>query len=221
MAVQIQGNSGTVAEVETNTRATRVALRPGDYGSLGVYMLATNGGTFTGLPAADSELWQFRSTSATNLMVVKYIAMAATNTTAAFAAAFGQQLDLFTARSFTAAGTGGATATITGNNAKLRTSMGTTTIAEIRTATTAALGVGTKTLDAQPIASLTFGVPAALGTGWSLPNSGWLFNAEGESEHPIVLAQNEGLVIRNHIAMAATGTWIYSVTIKWAEYASY
>ena len=39
MPLQIQGNSGTVAEVEQNTRALRTVLRPNDYGSLGIFSL--------------------------------------------------------------------------------------------------------------------------------------------------------------------------------------
>ena len=36
-------------------------------------------------------------------------------------------------------------------------------------------------------------------------------------EHPIVLAQNEGLVIRNRTVWPAAGTGILQVEVAWAE----
>jgi hypothetical protein len=39
------------------------------------------------------------------------------------------------------------------------------------------------------------------------------------SEHPIVLAQNEGIAVR--ATMPATGTWSASVLMKWAEVTAY
>jgi len=67
------------------------------------------------------------------------------------------------AKSFSAAGTGGTAATITGNNGKMRTSMGTTLLGEARCASTAALGAGTKTLDSQAIGQISLSFGTAVG----------------------------------------------------------
>ena len=56
MALQLQGNGGTVAEVESATRAMRTALRPIDIGSLGSYRKAMTSGTIAaGLAGARSS----------------------------------------------------------------------------------------------------------------------------------------------------------------------
>ncbi len=43
----------------------------------------------------------------------------------------------------------------------------------------------------------------------------------GDGMHPIVLAQNEGIVIRNRTVWPAAGTGILMVALDWAEVAAY
>ena len=60
MAIQLQGNGGTVADVDgTNYRALRTTLRPIDYGALGSYRLSLLSGTMAAGLAANAEVWQF------------------------------------------------------------------------------------------------------------------------------------------------------------------
>lgn len=225
MALQIQGNGGTVAEVDgTSYRALRVANRPLDAGSLGHYRVSMATGTIAAALAANAELFQFRWTDATRLCVVHKILISAGANVAATAAGL-VTLEAAIARSWSAAGTGGTAATLTGNNQKTRTSMGTTLLGEARCATTAALGAGTKTLDTQGIGNLTFGI----GTGaitvaadLSLFPKTDLLEMDANEPHPVVLAQNEGFVIRNGAtAWPAAMTWGLGVSIVWAEVAAY
>lgn len=225
MAIQLQGNGGTVAEVDgTSYRAVRVTDRPLDVGALGHYRLAMTTGTIGAALAANGELFQFRWTDATRLCVVQKILVSAGANVAATAAGL-VNLEVTIARSFTAAGTGGATATLTGNNQKTRTSQGTTLLGEARVATTAALGAGTKTLDSQPVGNVFIGI----GTGaittsakLGLVDKIDLVEVDGSAQHPIVLATNEGFVIKNGAtAWPASMTWGMSVTVVWAEIASY
>jgi hypothetical protein len=216
MAFQPQGFSGVVAEVESNTRALRGVLRPTDFGALGVYSVGAATGTIGAGAGANSEIFQFRWTDATRLAVIKFVAVSAGNTATAFAAGV-TNFDVIAARSFTGAGTGGTTLTLTTNNAKLRTNMGTTLVGEIRVATTAALGAGTKTLDAQGFGNGASSVPATAGSV-VIPYT-QLYNPQSESEYPIVLAQNEGIVIR--ATVPGTGTWTAGIQVKWAEYTAY
>lgn len=216
MAILIIGNSGTVAEVEDTTRALRVVKRPIDYGTLGIYHLALTSGTMAAGLAAGSEVFQFRWTDATNLCAVKQIRISAGGTATAFAAG-AALIDAIMARSYTASGSGGTAATLSGNNAKLRTSMGTSLVGDARISSTAALTAGTRTLDAQAFASVSSSVIATAGTP-IMPPTDLLF-APDESEHPIILAQNEGFVLR--ATVPATGTWTLSVQVKWAELAAY
>lgn len=225
MALQIQGNGGIVAEVDgTSYRAMRVANRPLDVGSLGHYRLSMATGTIGAALAANAELFQFRWTDATRLAVVHKVLISGGANAAATAAGL-VTLDLAIARSWSAAGTGGTAATITGNNQKTRTSMGTTLLGEARCATTAALGAGTKTLDSHGIGNLVLGI----GTGaitvaadLSLFPKTDLLEMDANEPHPLVLAQNEGFVIKNGAtAWPASMTWALGVTVVWAEIAAY
>lgn len=218
MSFSIVGNGGVVAEVGgTGFRALRVEPRPLEIGSLGTYRMSVISGTMAAGLAADSEVVQFRWTDATRLAVVHaFILDGMGGTSTAFTAGLAS-FRLFVARAFTAAGTGGGTATITGNNNKLRSSMGTTLLGEIRTATTAALTAGTKTLDAQPIAQYAFSVGTTASVQYV--EQVRLLDSGAENTHPVVLAQDEGLVLR--ATVPATGTWQFGATICWSEVASY
>ncbi len=225
MAVQIQGNGGNVAEVDgTSYRALRVRNAPLDTGALGHYRLSMATGTIAAALAANAELFQFRWTDATRLCAIQKIMISAGAIAAATAAA-AVTLEAAVARAFTVAGTGGATATLTGNNQKDRTSMGTTLLGEARIATTAALGAGTKVLDSQGIGNATIGI----GTGaitvthnLTLIDRIDLLEQDGIEQHPLVLAANEGFVIKNGaVIWPATLTWALGVTVVWAEIAAY
>ena len=218
MAIQIQGNGGTVAEVDgTNYRAMRGTLRPIDYGALGSYRMSLLSGTMAAGLAANSEVFQFRWSDATRICVVTSVIFDGLSGSAtAFTAGFAK-VDMLVARSWTADGSGGAAAVISGNNAKQRSSMGSTLLGAVRAASTAALTAGTKTLDSQAVGQYS----AAIGTGTSVQ---WmpqfdLFHVDPGGESPLILAQNEGFVIR--ATVPATGTWQFGATVCWTEVAAY
>lgn len=181
-----------------------------DYGALGVYSLGMATGTMAAGLAAGSEIFQFRWTDTTKKALIREIVVSAGGIVGFTAGLV--VVDAVMARAFTAAGTGGATATLTTNNAKLRTDMSTTALGEVRVATTAALGTGTKTLDAQAFAAIAGSTSNVAGTVVIPPTL--LFLAP-EGEQPLVLEQNEGFVIRAQVP--ATGTWTAAVTVKWSE----
>lgn len=218
MAIQIQGNGGTVADVDgTNYRAMRTTLRPIDYGAFGTYRMSLLSGTMAAGLAANAEVFQFRWTDATRLCVVSAITFDGLSGSAtAFAAGFGK-LDVLVARSWTADGSGGGAATLTGNNQKRRTSMGTTLLGAARIASTAALTAGTKTLDAQGIGQYSAAFGTTTSTQW-IPQT-QLFHQVGGVESPLILAANEGFVLR--ATVPATGTWQFGVTVCWTEVADY
>lgn len=220
MAVQVQGNSGVVMGVQGTTFRAGMGYRaPVDYGSLGIYKVSAISGTIAAALAANSEVFQFRWPEASNLALVYRVRVsAAPIAVTTVAAIFG--LEMRVARSWTVAGSGGTRLTLTGNNAKLRTSMGTSLVNDAGIATTAALTVGTKTLEAQATgaAVMQLGTLAVTGFGENrilAPTP--LFDANGESQMPLVLAQNEGFVIRNPFVGPATMTWSIQVEVVWAE----
>lgn len=228
MAIQVQGNGGVVAEVDGTTfRAIRVTARPINYGSLGMYRLGMTSGTMAAALAANAELFQFRWPDATNLALVYKVDMNAGLNVAAAATAL-LSVNMAVARGWSAAGSGGTRAVLTGNISKLRTSMGTSLVNDAGISTTAGLTAGTKTIDH---ATTNLGiVHIPLGTGAItvgatldlIPPGTTLFDANGEGTHPLILAQNEGFIIRNGaVAFPATMTWAFAVNVVWAEAAAF
>lgn len=224
MAIQGQGNGGVVAEVDGTTfRAWRITPRPVDHGSLGAYCIGVFTGILPAALAANSEIYQFRWTDATRFAVIRKIRIAASVTTTFFAAGVPVQIDLVKATGWSAQGTGG-TGITPAALLKRRTSMGSTLVAtgDMRIATTAALGAGTKTLETLSLSAILAGGPITASLNGTIFAPGTiLWQAEvGDGEHPLVLAQNEGFVIRS-VAVPATGTWQASITVDWAETAAY
>jgi hypothetical protein len=221
VGIQLQGNGGVIAEVDGSTfRALRTTGRPLDYGSLGFYRLSMTSGTMAAALGANAEIFQFRWPDATRFAVVTRIAISAGANVAATAAGL-IVYRVTAARAWTAAGSGGTRAGLTGNNQKLRTSMGTSLVNDAGISTTAALTAGTKTLDSQDLGAISVGI----GTGaittdlnLSIIPLTELLNIDASNDHPLVLAQNEGFVIRTGAnAFPAAMTWSFSVNVSWAE----
>ena len=218
------GNGGTVAEVDgTLFRALRTTPRPIDYGAFGAYSY----GGFTGiLPAAlgaNSEIFQFRWADATRVCIIRRIRIAAVVSTTFFAAGVPVQIDLIKSTAWTVAGTLGTGITM-GTSGKKRASMGSSLMVagDMRIATTAALGAGTKTLDANShkVIAAAGPITASL-NGTIIPPGTLLWHSEtADGEHPLVLVTNEGFSIRS-VAVPGTGTWTASIQVDWFELASY
>jgi hypothetical protein len=223
VAIQIQGNGGVVADVDGTTfRALRVTGRPINYGSLGIYSAGAVTGTMAAALAANSEIYQFRWPDATNLAVVYRVQISAGLNVAASAAAI-SSFRMAAARNWTAAGSGGTRLTLTGNNAKLRTSMGTSLVNDAGISTTAALTVGTKTLDTTDLATVAVNIGTGaitVGVNTTFCDA-TLFDATAGMVMPLVLAQNEGFVVRNGVIFPAAMTWGGAITTLWAEVAAF
>jgi hypothetical protein len=222
MPIQIQGNGGVVSEVDgTAFRALRITSRPLDHGALGHYQWSGITGVLPAALAANSEIFQFRWTDATRLAVITEIKYSASVSTTMFAAGVPCQNEIRTATAWTGQGTLG-TGITPGADMKMRTSMGSSLLAagDMRIATTAALGVGTKTLSAHPISSHATGGPITASlNGTIVPYGTALFRSEiSDGQHPLVLGTNEGFVIRS-VAVPATGTWMAAMIISWTEVA--
>ena len=226
--IQLVGNGGTVTEVDgTSYRALRTTNRPTDYSSFGHYHLAMVSGTVAAALAANAVIFSFRWSDATRLAVVWAIRVrfqALTLFTAATLTDFG--FDAFTGRTFTAAHTGGTAATITGNSMKLRASMGTTLVNDIRISSTAALGGGTITADGNAFA-MSIGDtqrvnPAAATEEQSVNNPTLEWRPDvAAGAAPLILVQNEGFVVRNRAAWPLAGTGAFTVEVAWAEVSAY
>lgn len=222
MAIELIGDGGTVAEVDGALfQALRCTNRPVQ--SLGSY---TWGGLTGILPAAlagNSEIFQFRWSDPTRLAIIHRITISASVSTTFFAAGVPVQIDLVKSTGWSVAGTLGTGITPVAL-LKKRTSMQSTLMAsgDMRIATTAALGAGTKTLETYPMAAIAAAGPITASlNGTIIPPGTRLFSPDiADGEYPIVLAQNEGLSIRS-VAVPATGTWTAAVQIAWSEVTAY
>ena len=103
MAIQIQGNGGTVVEVQGTTfRALTVSAKPLEYTSFGHYRYGGFTGIIPAALAANSQIFQFRWTDATRFAVIQSIKISACVTTTFFAAGVPVQIDLVKATSWSA-----------------------------------------------------------------------------------------------------------------------
>lgn len=219
MAIQIQGNSGTVAEVDgTSYRAQRVTQRPMDAGAFGHYRLSTTVALVV-TQAANGTLFSFRWADATRLCAIQFIRLSCLQTTAATATIM-PSFEVFAARSFTASDSVGTALTLTGNSFKRRTSFGSTLVADIRkSAVAAGLTAGTRTLDSEPILQMPTNQTITTPNATVYQQSVDLTNGV---DHPLVLAQNEGFIVRGpSVVFAAAGTANLVVDVEWVELGSY
>jgi hypothetical protein len=220
MAIQQQGFSGTVSEVDgTVFRAQRTTPRPIDYGTLGHYRIAQTV-ALVATQAVNGTLFSFRWGDATRFCIIGKLKISVMQTAAATATIM-PSFQIFMARSFSVSDSAGTALVLTGNNAKKRTSMGSSLVTDARfSAVAAGLTAGTRTLDSNPILEL------ATQQVITTPNA-TLYAAEldigaGDGNHPIVLAQNEGFIVRGPtIVFGAAGTANLLVEVSWAEVAAY
>lgn len=218
MAIQVQGNGGVVADVGgTGFRALKIQQMPLEYGSLGIYRKSMTTGTMAAGLAAAATFYSYRWGDATRLGVVQKVVLDGMGGSAtAFTAGFAT-FRMFAARSFTASDTGGTAGTLTGNNSKLRTSMGTTLLTDVRISSTATLTAGTRTLDTDPMGQYTYTIGVAVSVQYV--NNVVLFGEDVGPEMPYVCAQNEGFIVQ--ATVPATGTWQSGVSTRWAEVSSF
>lgn len=224
MAFNLKGFNGVVADVAGSLfRSLKVQVMPTDHDVFGHY---TYGG-FTGiLPAAlgaNSEIFQFRWADATRICLINEIKISAVVSTTFFAAGVPVQVDLIKSTGWSVAGTGGTAPTLAAT-LKKRTNMGSSLMVagDMRIATTAALGAGTKTLEANAMAVLAAPGPITASlNGQIIPPGTFLFRSEvGDGQHPLTLVQNEGFSIRS-VAVPATGTWTVGIQVDWTELAAF
>lgn len=213
----VGGVTGSIQEVETATLAARVTERPTDPLTLGSYLLSSNNGTgamAAGI-AANSPIFAFRWGNA-NLCVPNAIRFSF-GTSLAFAAGV-IRFEAYIARTYSASDTGGTALTLTTNNAKKRTSFGTTLLTDARISATATLTAGTRTLDANPFGSIVLPTIATNPNPPAFPQIP-LYVRDTSDQYPLTLAQNEGFIIQANVP--ATGTWFFAVQVDWLETATY
>jgi hypothetical protein len=219
------------ATIDATFKALRVSARPPEV--LGGYSVSGRTGTYGGL-AANTPLWSMRWGDATRLAIILKVYVGVITSVSASTAGITER-QLIIARAFSIADTGGTAVTLTGNNAKRRTSMGTSLVTDMRFGNP--LTAGTRTLDAAPVHTAV-GWSGLLSTGWAIGACGNsavgaarsteggtglipLLDATNGQDYPIVLAQNEGVIVRLGTAEPAGATQETFVTVVWLEATAY
>lgn len=183
----------------------------------GAYSYGGLTGVLPAALAANSEVFQFRWTDTTRKAIVQRVKISAAVSTTFFAAGVPVQIDLVKSTAWSGQGTGGTGVTLgTGN--KIISSYPSSLVAagDIRIATTAALGAGTKTLQSNSLRALAAAGPITASLDGTIIPPGTILYESRSEDFPIVLSSNEGLSIRS-VAVPITGTWTLSVIIDWME----
>ena len=123
---------------------------------------------------------------------------------------------LLRANSFTASDSGGTALYVAGANKHRNSFTNITSAPDIRISSTAALTAGTRTLET---VSMAIAGGSSTGVGTSMPITDLLENDAGD--YPLVLAQNEGIIITNLIAMGAAGVIQFHVGCEYFETSAY
>jgi hypothetical protein len=214
MAIQLLGGDGvSVAAVDPQHSAQRVSLRPPQ--ALGFFSIGAQSGALTAV-GANGPVFALRNASS-NLIMIKRVGVGFILTTA-FTTPQIVDFGLAVARSWTAADAGGTAIAVTGNNGKHRTSLASPVSLDARIAAAAALTAGTRTLDANTLGQIGAWA-GAIGAGVT-PSPDNLFS-HNTGDHPLILAQNEGIIIQAMTAMGATGIGRLYVNIEFGEVGSY
>jgi len=216
---------GAELTVEPLYGAMRAVARPLDYTwgnrPLGHFAFAGETGTTAGI-AAKGAMFYLRNSDPTALIVVEKIRCSAI-IAAAITTGVVVDIGAWVARNSTAAGTGGTLPTLGGNNQRMRISMGTSLVTDLRIATTAALTLPTgAVMDTNPFAAaitqLSFQTTTTAIAGQPITD---LYDNIAHGAHPVILSSGEVLVLAPLTAGPVTGGIEWSFEVHWAEVALY
>lgn len=217
MAIKLTGTADDL-EVGSKHKGARIAQYPMEIGARGSYQWGSSSGIIPAALAANSELVQFRWSHATHIALLRSVRISAAVTTTFFAAGVPLEIEMRRAATWSAQGTGGTGFTFGAQDNKKRTDFAQSamTAGDLRIATTAALGTGTKTLDTNAVANMVAGGPITASLNGTIYPLTTLWERNTGDEWPFVFEQNEGFVLRS-VAVPATGTWRLSCIIEWIE----
>lgn len=164
--------------------------------------------------AAAGIVAAFRNPDSSLLMAIKRVRVACNVVTAVTAQA-GPDIDLMVATGYTVADSTNSTAvSLINHTGKMRGSKMSSSQADFRVASTTGATGGTKTVDGATVGNSP--VPLnAFTIGGTAPYVS-LFDCSQNGQHPLILEQNEGILVRN-TTLLATGTIRYYVAIDWLE----
>jgi hypothetical protein len=231
MGVQIKGsgpNGNIEAQIDPTYQGVRTTTRPLDHrdnngNGGGHFMITAISGTIAASLAANSELFSMRWTDGSKRFALIQLSAGLGVYTAAQTVANPLELEAVIARNFTVDYTTNATriSPAPGSQKARGDNMNDTLLANVNgssifVCTTTGMTGSTKTLDTAGVGFATY--PGnAVGAAATYD----LFRIVENAKHPIILKNNEGIVIRNSGAFGAAATFKLGVTMVWAEIPTY
>lgn len=220
MAIQNLGKSGDIAEAGNqpyNAGAPwHVSPKPLQYGALGHYR-TNHRCAIVNTQAANSRLFEIRNTHATNLIVPTRLILKWLQT-GTHTAAIEDSLDVFKVTGFSVVDT---TNTVTPTSSQKRASMAASSAAALRGVTVAGAAAGmtggTLAKDGNSIGQLPQWLLAAQPTANSVPALLSDIFDDVNGTHPLVLAQNEGIIVENRVLLGAAAASSVYIDFSWAE----
>lgn len=223
MAIQLQGNGGTLVEVGGTTfRGMHVHMKPLEHGALGHYRTSVRISS-TAAQAANSRIFQIRNTHATNLIIPTRMTLRAIQ--AAAGTLQENSLDVYKYTGFTAVDT---TNTVTPVSSVKRGNMaaypGGAAVRHLTLAGNAAgMTGGTLTKDTQFFATLPYLVTAGVATATFTPPPWGPYECFDDTNgtHPFALAQNEGIGVESRVLNVTSMGIVWFIDFCWAEVVSF
>lgn len=221
MAVIEGGVSGALAGVGAESGSPQhVVTKPDSVGALGHYTTTHRTAMING-QAANSRIFSLQNAHATNLIVIHEVRIVIQQT-AAMTAAIETSLDVYKLTGFSVVDT---TNTVTPVATKMRTSFGTAgAVLRGLTIAGAAAGMtgGTSTKDTAPILQQPTWLLLAVPTGGPTVRNDYTWSPEVSSgQSPLILVQNEGLLIENRTALGAAAGASVHLRCVWSELTAY
>lgn len=218
MGIQVLSGGGLVIAGREEARSPLQAMIVPGGGNYYRYSGFT--GTIGAGLGANSELLQFRFLSGVkSFALVRKVMFDGMGIIAVATAAGAVGFQLTPARAWTVAGSGGTRIAVSGDNLQMETALNNSQVSDLGIATTGALTVGTKTLDANSQGQALSGVGTAAITAYgpsSLVAPQALFRME-DAGMPLVFANQEGFVVRTTHAGPTALTYVAGFTVEWAE----
>lgn len=225
MAVIEGGVSGQLAGVGLESGSgVHLVAKPDPIGSLGAYR-TSHRTVMVNTQAANSRLFELRNIHASNLIVIHRVRVEWIQT-AAHTAAILSSIDMYKCTSFSVTDT---TNTVTPVLSKMRTSFATLvdgTDLAVRGVTVAGASAGmtggTLTKDTAPIRQIGQFMLAAVPTaGTIVPIVGDYRPSVADGEWPLVLAQNEGVILENRVLLGAAAGSAVSIDVMFSVVTAY
>ena len=223
MAIIQSGVDSSLLTVDPTFKAARVTVRAPE--GVGYYQLGAVSGNLTNTTVvANGSLFSMRwAPGNSKLAVIRRVTVNFVQTVG-WTAAAAQPIGLYIARSWTVSDSAGTAVTIAGNTNKMRSTNDPSLFAlpsDVRIASTATLTAGTRTLDTNPIAVGLIAASQVAAASGNYPQQTITLHDVNTGDHPIVLDNNEGIVLNNMIVWPAAANGLISVSVEWFEASAY